>query len=160
MYFFHQLAAFNIIKLESCLSIIHSHICIVVHACRKQSKWNKILINLHMNITSHYLYSNFICACSTHIFYTPLKISNHFDLILMSFLSPFLTTNAPLKINWFSYLSFSLPYIKWSAQNKLSQRWQNGSSGSRTIRLSNSLIKVILHYKFSNWTKIIRVVLH
>ena len=116
MYFFHQLGAINIIKPESCTSIIHSHTCIVMHACRKQSKLNKILISLHMNITSHYLYSNFICACSTHIFCAPLKINNHFNLILMSFLSPFLTTNAPLKINWFSCLSFSLPYIKCSTQ--------------------------------------------
>ena len=155
MYFFHQLAAINIIKPESCTLIIHSHACIVMHACRKQSKLNKILISLHMNITSHYPYTDFICALCA-----PLEINNHFDLILMSFLSPFLTKNAPLKINWFSCLSFSLPYIKCSALNKLSQRQQNGSSGSRTIRLSNSLIKVILHYKFSNWTKIIRVFLH
>ena len=159
MYFFHQLGAINIIKPESCTLIIHSHACIVMHACRKQSKLNKILISLHMNITSHYPYTNFICALCTHIFCAPLKINNHFNLILMSFLSPFLTTNAPLKINWFSCLSFSLPNIKCSVQNKLSQRQQNGSSGSRTIRLSNSLIKVILHYKFSNWTKIIWVFL-
>ena len=160
MYFFHQLAAINIMKLESCTSIIHSHTCIVMHACRKQSKWNKILISLHMNITSHYPYTNFICARSTHIFSASLKINNHFDLILMSFLSPFLTTNAPLKINWFLCFSFSLPYIKCSAQNKLSQRQQNGSSWSRNIRLSNSLIKMILHYKFLNLTKIIRAFLH
>ena len=140
MYFFHQLGAINIIKPESCTSIIHSHTCIVMHACRKQSNRNKILINLHMNITSHYPYTSFICVRSTHIFYAPFKINNHFNLILMSFLSPFPTTNAPLKINCFSCLSFNLPYIKCSTQNKLSQRQQNGSSGSRTIRLSNSLI--------------------
>ena len=143
MYFFHQLGAINIIKPESCTSITHSHTYIVMHACRRQSKWNKILISLHMNITSHYPYTNFICARSTHIFCAPLKINNHFDLILLSFQSHFLTTNAPLKINWFSCLSFSLPYIKCSAQNKLSWRQQNGSSGSRTICISNSLIKVI-----------------
>ena len=140
MYFFHQLAAINIIKPESCTPIIHSHTCIVVHACWKQSKRNKILISLHMNITSHYPYTNFICACSTHIFCAPLKINNHFDLILMSFLSPFLTTNAPLKINYHK-------------GNKMDGWVENHP----TIRLSNSLIKVILHYKFSNWTKIIWV---
>ena len=88
-----------IIKPESCTSIIHSHTCIVMHARRKQSNWNKTLISLHMNIMSQYFYTNFVCARSTHIFCASLKINNHFDLILMSFLSPFLTTNAPLKIN-------------------------------------------------------------
>ena len=123
MYFFHRFAAINIIKHESCTSIIHSPTYIV-----------------HMNITSHYPYTSFICVRSTHIFYAPFKINNHFNLILMSFLSPFPTTNAPLKMNCFSCLSFSLPYIKCSTQNKLSRRQQNGSSGSRTICLSNSLI--------------------
>ena len=151
MYFiFSTRQSIYIIKLESCTSIIHSYTCIVMHACRKQSNRNKTLIRLHMNIASHYPYTNFICALCA-----PLEINNHFDLILMSFLSPFLTTNAPLKINWFSCLSFSLPYIKGSTQNKLSQRQQNGSSWLRTIRLSNSLIKMILHYKFLNLTKIV-----
>ena len=118
MYFFHQLAAINIIKLESCTSIIHSHTCIVMHAYGKQSNRNKILISLHMNITSHYPYTNFVCTHSTHVFDTPIKINNHFDLIHMFFLSPSPTTNIPLKINWFSCLSFSFPYIKCSTQNK------------------------------------------
>jgi len=52
-----------------------------------------------MNITSHYPYTNFICARSTHIFYATLKINNYFDLILMSFLSPSPTANTLLKIN-------------------------------------------------------------
>ena len=99
MYLFHQLAAINIIKPESCTSIIHNHTYIVMHACRKQSKRNKIIISLHMNITSHYPYTNFVSAPSTLIFCAPLKINNHFDLILMSFLSPPPTTNAPLKVN-------------------------------------------------------------
>ena len=86
---------------------LFSHTCIIMHACRKQSNQNKALITLHMNITSHYPYTNFVFARSTHIFCSPLKINNHFDLIIMSFSSSSPTANAPLKINWFSCLSFS-----------------------------------------------------
>ena len=139
MYFFHQLAAINIIKPQSCTSIIHSHTCIVMHASMKQSIWNKTLISWHKNIMSHYPYTDFVCVRSTHIFCATLKINNNFDLVLTSFLSPSPTANAPLKINWFSCLSFSLPYIKCSTHNKWSQRQENGLSRSRIIHLSSSL---------------------
>ena len=135
MYFFHQLVAINIIKPESCTLIIHCHICIVMHACRKQSNniikpesctsihshtcivmharrkqsnWNKTLISLHMNIMSQYFYTNFVCARSTHIFCASLKINNHFDLILMSFLSPSPTYNKCSTQNKLILMSFFL----------------------------------------------------
>ena len=141
IYFLHQLAAINVYNQDWKLHVDYSQSHMYHHACMQEAKQPKQSSNYltHEHHVTLSLY-HFVCARSTHIFCATININNHFNLILMSFLSPSPTANTPLEINWFSYLSFSLPYIKCSAQNKLSWRQQNGSSGSRTIRLSNSLI--------------------
>ena len=126
-----------IIKPESCTSIIHSYACIVMHACRKQSNRNKILI-AYTWTSRHTILIPILFVRVVHTSSILHSINNHFDLILVPFLSPSPTANALLKINWFSCLSFFLPYIKCSTHNKWSQRQQNRPLGSRTIHLSSS----------------------